>query len=86
MGKGGEEQESLFVVFARKDLLEWLDAQKAGSFGTTIGRGFSTSGSRTPANATASPRASEILAQLRARRRASTPRLFPVGGGRGEPP
>lgn len=73
------------VLFDEEDLRKWLDAQKAGSSGTTIGRGFSTSGSRTLASATASLRANEILAQLRARQRGSTPRLFPVGGRRSEP-
>jgi hypothetical protein len=66
------------VLFHEEDLLKWLDRKKDGVFTSTVVARPTSSVSRTKVDATPSPRANEILARLRQRQRAPTPRLFQV--------
>jgi len=70
------------VLFDREDLQRWVDTQKVGESAGTAEPASTSSGSDTMASVKRSARADEILRKLRRKRRASTPRLFPVGGRR----
>jgi hypothetical protein len=66
------------ILFDRRDIDSWLEGQKDGHSERTLEPAATRSGSRTPVGNSTDPRAQEILRELRSRRRASTPRLFPV--------
>jgi hypothetical protein len=68
------------VLFHQEELLRWLDRKRDGSFISTAVARSTSSASPTTVDATPSPRAKEILEQLRLRQRAPTPRLSPVSG------
>jgi len=70
------------VLFDREDLQKWVGMQKVGDSDYTSEPASTSSGSDTMGDVKRSARADEILRKLRRKRRASTPRLFPVGGRR----
>src|SRR5579884_3948014 len=61
------------VLFFEEDIRQWLEQLRDGSSSAIPARRYSSSGSRTLAVGSTSPRATEILAQLRAKRAGSTP-------------
>jgi hypothetical protein len=65
--------------YFERDLVAWLEQQR--SLGrSTAKRARTTSASTSPTQdeGTENPRAAQILARLRSKQRASTPRLYPV--------
>jgi len=74
-------------MFAAKDIEQWVEDRRDGvSIQSAAG---STSHSRLRASSTVSPSVRAIMARLESSPRKSTPRLFPVDGGRsgsGGPP
>ena len=71
------------VYYTREDLDAWVEQQKVGESSPGAASGTtSTSGSGTRGSGTISPRAREILGMLQDKPQPSTPRLYPVDGGR----
>jgi predicted DNA-binding transcriptional regulator AlpA len=70
------------VRFDPRDIDEWQAARKVGLCTATRAPASTPFGSDAPGDATTDRRAAKILARLRSKQRESTPRLYPVDGGR----
>lgn len=70
------------VFYKVEELRAWADRMEAGDSTQTAAPETYSSGSRTEESATTSPRARQIAQQLRSKPRESTPRLYPVSGGK----
>jgi len=68
------------IQFNKEDLDVWLENQRVGISTETPARASTRSGSCTGLGVAPSARANEILARLRARQLASTPRSSPADG------